>query len=252
MQYAMLIDLNRCIGCHSCAVACRAIWQVPVPHQRSWVHRLGPAETPFGLASTYYPGHCNQCDKPACIPVCPVTPVPKEFRHQGTGLAKTIQVSATWKNPFNGIVEIDKSRCIGCGACVKGCPYNARFVNDAKKPLKADKCDFCQGRLDQGLEPFCVETCIGSARIFGDITDPQSAISQYIKDGAIKLESPDVRIGPNVLYSGNKRDIYLLTETSTPSLLPQVSQRRIILGELVKPSSQRLNKAVSSENRKLS
>ena len=71
MQYAMVIDLNRCIGCHSCTLACKAEWDIPSDKHRNWVHRLGPSVTPHGIASTYYPGQCNHCQQPVCVEVCP-------------------------------------------------------------------------------------------------------------------------------------------------------------------------------------
>ncbi len=67
-----------------------------------------------------------------------------------------MEVAATWKDPFDGTVQIDKNRCIGCGACVDACPYNARYVNpalvdDVSDDGKADKCTYCKPRLDAGL-----------------------------------------------------------------------------------------------------
>lgn len=236
MQYAMVIDLNKCIGCHSCTVACRAEWQVPPSFQRSRLDRIGPHDTPFGLASTFFFGRCNHCDKPACVPVCPVPPKDKVYRHEATGLNMTVAAAATWKDPFNGIVNIDKKRCIGCGLCVQACPYKARFLNDKLKKPKADKCSFCIELIDQGKQPACVDTCITDAITIGDIDNPESIVSGLVRNGAIRLESEAVRIGPNVFYLGKQKDIYLITEKHTPQKLPQASQRRIVLAGLIKPA----------------
>jgi len=236
----MIIDLDRCVGCHACAIACKAEWEVPADKGRNWVRRLGPAETPEGLASTYYPGLCNHCDKPACVPVCPADPVEKTFTDPKSGKKVTMTVAATWKDPFNGTVQIDKERCLGCGACADACPYGARYVNEEGDEPKADKCTFCVERLAQGLEPACVQTCLARARIFGDLSDPSSEVAQYVKKGAVQLSSPQVNIGPNVRYYGSKRDIALLTMTSTPKEMPEANLRRSLLARMMRSTGKTL------------
>lgn len=223
MQYAMVIDLNRCVGCHACSVACKAEWSVPVDYGRNWVRRLGPADTPAGLSKTYYPGLCNHCDHPVCVEVCPVDRVNKVFKDPNTGKTETMKVAATYKHPFTGAVLIDRDRCIGCGACVDTCPYGARYLDEEADDPRADKCTFCVERIDKGLEPACVQTCLSRARIFGSLSDPKSEVSAYLKKGASRLESSAVKIGPNVYYFGNKRDMHLLKATSTPTVMPEAS-----------------------------
>lgn len=246
-QYGMIIDLDKCVGCHACAIACRAEWEVPTgkdssdrERRRNWVKRLGPANTPDGLASTYYPGLCNHCDEPACVAVCPAEPVEMTFKDAKTGQTKTMEVAATWKDPFNGTVQIDKPRCLGCGACADACPYSARYVNEDMEEPKADKCTFCVERVAEGLEPACVQTCLARARIFGDLTDPNSEVAQYVKKGAARLESDNVKIGPNVRYYGNKKDMHLLTTTSTPMEMAQVNSRRHLMARMMKPAMQQV------------
>jgi tetrathionate reductase subunit B len=80
-----------------------------------------------------------------------------------------------------------------------------------------------------------VQTCLAGARIFGDLNDPKSAVAGYVNKGAIKMESDAVRIGPNVRYFGNRRDIDLLQSSCTPQVMPEASLRRIMLAKLVKP-----------------
>ena len=222
MQYAMVIDLNRCVGCHACAVACKAEWDVPAHNGRNWVRRLGPSETPYGLSKTYYPGLCNHCDEPACVEVCPADTIMKTFTCPATGRKKTMEVAATYKDPFTGVVLIDKDRCIGCGACAEACPYGARYVNpDIGEDGKADKCTFCIERVNAGLEPACVQTCLSNARIFGRLD--QGEVARYLKKGAARLESDAVKIGPNVFYFGNKKDMHLLKTACTPNEMPEAS-----------------------------
>ncbi len=210
-QWAMLIDLNRCVGCHACAIACRAEWQVPVGegYRRNWVKRLGPAMTPKGMAFTFYPGLCNHCDAPACVMVCPVDPEEREFSDPKTGQKVKIPIRATYKHPFTGVVLIDKARCIGCGACVEACPYGARYLNEELDEPKADKCTFCFERVTRGEEPACVKTCLAKARIFGDLSDPKFA--RLVK-GAKRLVSKEVNLGPNVYWIGEEKDLFLLLQ----------------------------------------
>lgn len=234
-QLAMIVDLNRCVGCHTCAVACRAAWQVPVAYQRSWVKRLGPDQTPTGMAHTFYPGHCNHCTNPVCVPVCPVPPEPMEFHDQNGLQSISLNVSATYKNPINGTVQINRDRCIGCGACVSACPYGARFLNEELKPAKADKCSFCVEYQKDGRSPACVDQCPTGARIFGDLADSSSEVAKYVAKGAVRLESQSVSIGSNVYYAGRQEDIFLLLATSRPTVMPVVPPRRVILSSLARP-----------------
>ncbi|HFQ90871.1 MAG TPA: 4Fe-4S dicluster domain-containing protein [Desulfobulbus sp.] len=249
-QYAMIINLERCVGCHACAVACRAEWQIPTRegYRRNWVRRLGPAMTSHGMSHTFYPGLCNHCDSPACIPVCPADRVEKTFTDP-SGKTKTMEVAATWKDPFNGTVQIDQKRCLGCGACRDACPYGARYVNtqvaneDIDGEGIADKCTFCMPRVEKGLAPACVQTCITDARIFGFLDDPGSEVAAYVKKGARRLESANVKIGPNVYYYGKPRDLELLAKTSTPQVMPEVSSRRRMLAAIMQPAVRQVRTA---------
>lgn len=248
-QYGMVIDLEKCVGCHACTIACRAEWEVPAgrdsaerPRRRNWVSRLGPSKTPHGLASTYYPGLCNHCDKPACVDVCPAERVEANFTNPKDGKTRKMEVAATWKDPFNGTVQIDKERCLGCGACADACPYGARYVNEEGAEPKIDKCTFCVERLAQGLEPACVQTCLARARIFGELSDPNSEVARYVKKGALRLESPGVKLGPNVRYSGNKKDLALLTATCTPQAKTKADLRRDLLARMIKPAMEQAGK----------
>ena len=245
MQYGMIIDIDKCVGCHACTIACKAEWEVPAQFGRNWVYRLGPAKTSTGeLAFTFYPGLCNHCDKPACVDACPADPVQATFKDVKTGKTKTMEIAATWKDPFNGTVQIDKTRCMGCGACAEACPYGARYVNpdlaDDESEGKADKCTYCMPRVAEGLQPACVQTCLAGARIFGDLTDPNSEVSKYVKKGAFGLSSKNVQLGPNSrYYASRKKDIELL-KTQAPQELPEASSRRIMLAKMMQPAMKQI------------
>jgi tetrathionate reductase subunit B len=239
-QFGMIIDLERCMGCHTCAIACKAEWEVPADKGRNWVKRLGPANTTYGLSFTCYPGSCNHCDQPACVEVCPADPVERIFTDGQGGKSRTMEVTATWKDPFNGTVQIDRERCLGCGACVDACPYQARYLNEEGGQPRADKCTFCVERLVRGLEPACVLTCPARARIFGDLDDPGSEVSSYVNRGAIRLESAGVKLGPNVRYYGRERDLHLLKSTSAPREMPEANLRRTLMGRMFRPAAKEL------------
>ena len=241
-RYAMVIDLGRCMGCHSCVVGCKAEHNVPDDSNRSWVKTLGPVKTRRGIAFTFYPGHCNHCEQPACVNVCPAPLAEISYSDPVTGSKKKMVVAATWKDPVNGIVRIDGERCIGCGACVDACPYHARYMNNQMEKPRVDKCSFCIERVEQGMEPVCVETCPSGAIFFGDMEDPDSNVSLYLRMGARPLISREVNIGPNVYYLGSRKDISLLLSTCTPTRMPKVSARRSFLSSMVKPAIRKAEK----------
>ena len=125
------------------------------------------------------PRLCNHGDEPPCIPVCPI----------GTTFQRA-----------DGIVVVDGDRCVGCAYCVQACPYDARFINH--NTGKADKCTFCAHRVDAGLLPACVETCVGGARIFGDLNDPDSTVRQLLDQNQVKVLKPEMGTKPHVFYIG--------------------------------------------------
>jgi len=249
MQYGMVIDLNKCVGCHACTIACKAEWEVPADESRNWVYRLGPEKTPFGMAATYYVGLCNHCDIPVCVDVCPVDKTERTFKNPKTKEIINLSIGATYKDPFNGSVQIDDERCIGCGNCAKACPYEARYIKrtreNGKIRRKADKCTYCTDRVDQGLQPACVQTCLAGARIFGDLDDPESIVSQYVKKGAIGLTSPKVQIGPNSRLYGPKKDMALIKKQA-PKSLPKVNvTKREMLSEMIDTAKEQLEQILS-------
>ncbi len=176
-RWGMLIDVRRCIGCHACSVACKAEFDVPLGETRSWVEFTEKGAYP-DVGRSFLPRLCNQCNHPPCVDVCP------------TG--------ATFKREEDGIVEIDPDICIGCKYCIQACPYDQRFVNP--RTGNADKCDFCLHRVSQGLVPACVEACIGDARIFGDLNDPDSHISREVGRHPVTVLRQGQGTEPSVFY----------------------------------------------------
>lgn len=179
VQYGMVIDVRRCIGCHACTVACKSEFDVPLGENRSWVEYVEKGTYP-NVGRSFLPRLCNQCSEPPCVRVCPT--------------------DATYKRDQDGIVIIDEGLCIGCKYCIQACPYDARFINPVKGV--AEKCDFCIHRVSQGLEPSCVNTCIGGARIFGDLGVPDSIISTLIARNQVTVLRREMGTFPNVYYIG--------------------------------------------------
>ena len=179
----MVVDLRKCIGCQACTVSCSVENLPPVGQFRTTVlqYEVDFKGDPTPSAMVSLPRLCNHCDNPPCVPVCPV--------------------QATFQRT-DGIVLIDNERCVGCGYCVQACPYDARFINHETQT--ADKCTFCEHRLEVGLLPACVESCVGGARVIGDLNDPESTISRMLavhKD-EVKVLKPGMGTNPHVYYIG--------------------------------------------------
>ena len=180
-RYGMLVDMRKCIGCQSCTVSCSLENQPPVGQFRTTVLQYEVVPDQGQAAMVMLPRLCNHCDNPPCVPVCPV--------------------QATFQRE-DGIVLVDNERCVGCAYCVQACPYDARFINHETQT--ADKCTFCEHRLEVGLLPACVESCVGGARIIGDLNDPDSAISRLMAENKadIKVLKPEMKTDPHVYYIG--------------------------------------------------
>lgn len=191
-RWAMVMDLRRCIGCRACTVACKSENDVSLGRFRAVITEKTIGTFP-NTKKAFLPLMCNHCegnDKdgvPPCVKACPE--FPGERRKFKTADGKTIRYrhGATYKRP-DGLILIDKDLCIGCGKCIDACPYGVRsfdpFVKAGGDPTKqaADKCDMCVNRVDNGVEPSCVNTCQGRARIFGDLNDPSSSVSKLVKE----------------------------------------------------------------------
>jgi Fe-S-cluster-containing dehydrogenase component len=151
MQNVIVTDLNRCVGCLGCSVACKSANSVPVGSFWNKVLRIGPNPKTSGaqcpdVEMYFLPVGCQHCATPACVAVCP------------TEASQKLE---------DGTVQIDKSRCIGCQFCVMACPYNVRYLNEDEGVI--EKCTLCEQKMAQGELPQCVEQCGARARFFGDL-----------------------------------------------------------------------------------
>ena len=224
IRWGFAIDLTRCTGCTSCSVACKTENNVrlgalkqpnpdsgtSVPVRRAWVQ-----VTENAMTREFLPRLCNQCAAAPCLvdpttgdDVCPVAPITLGLTMPDKSVVE-YQARATYQRP-DGVVLVDQDRCIGCGECVRKCPYNARyqspvtfFEDDPAKGV-VGKCNLCEHRLSQGLQPACVETCPGKARIAGNLDDPDDPIQEWLaKDGDWLL--PAIGTEPKVWYVGMKK-----------------------------------------------
>ena len=144
------------IGCHACTTACKSENDVPLSVTRTYVKSVDVGTFPTARRA-FQVTRCNQCDDAPCVAACPTT--------------------AMFRRP-DGIVDFDKSICIGCKACIAACPYDAIFINP--RDHSAEKCNFCAHRLDMSLEPACVVVCPTEAIIIGDMDDPSTKVAQII------------------------------------------------------------------------
>lgn len=208
-RYAMVIDMRRCVGCYSCQVSCKMENSVPMEGYNARVASVDRGEYPKP-ERIFMPVLCNHCagakDKgevPPCVEKCPEAKT-GERRELGGVRYRT---GATYKRP-DGMTLDDMSLCIGCYKCIDACPYGARYIHphikltrpDREKDFGVGKCNFCQHRVDKGLEPACVRNCVGKARIFGDLNDPNSEVSKLIKNNPTKVLKPDEKTEPNIYY----------------------------------------------------
>jgi tetrathionate reductase subunit B len=211
-RYAMVVDMTRCVGCQACTVACDKEWGIPLGFARTHVQHTGIVGSFPKLASSFRVAQCNQCDRPPCLEACP---------------------SGATSRGQDGIVRIDDGVCIGCGYCVDACPYDARFINPVTHT--AEKCDFCDARLERGLQPACVATCTAHAKYFGDLEDSSSEVFHMVFDlGARRLQTGQVAVGPNVYYLGKKSEVELAFSKFPPHP-PRTAAARQFWSRVVKP-----------------
>lgn len=209
-HWVMVIDLRKCIGCETCKQVCDGV--NAVPPGATW-RRLIDRETEgenHKKERVLLTMGCMHCSNPPCLKVCP------------TG--------ATFRRG-DGIVDINATLCLGCGACVLACPYKARSIvfEDKISPhnrcealdMKSSetdrigictKCDFCRQRLENGLKkglrpgldaeatPVCVNYCIAEAISFGDLDDPESPVCMQIKENRTVRLQEELCTEPSVYY----------------------------------------------------
>ena len=178
MQWAKVIDQTLCIGCHACSTACKSENLVPLSVNRTYVKYVDVGIFPDARRNIQVT-RCNQCQEPPCAFACP---------------------TAAMYQREDGIVDFDKSICIGCKACIAACPYDAIFINP--EDHSAEKCNFCAHRLDVGLEPACVVVCPTEAILIGDLEDGSSKVARIVGREAVTVRRPEKDTVPKLFYKG--------------------------------------------------
>jgi Fe-S-cluster-containing dehydrogenase component len=201
-DYAMGVDVHKCIGCGRCVNACKKENKVPEEpiFFRTWIERYviptegeAKVESPNGgmegfpelkkdedvLRTFFVPKLCNHCANPPCVQVCPV--------------------GATFVSP-DGVVLVDETYCVGCRYCIQACPYGARYLHPVTKV--ADKCTFCYHRIKNDMLPACVEVCPTQARVFGEIGRRSSPLRRFVRFNDISVLKPWLNTKPKVYYAG--------------------------------------------------
>jgi molybdopterin-containing oxidoreductase family iron-sulfur binding subunit len=231
-RYAMVIDLDRCMGCRACMEACKVENNTPQGAFWMYVFRFEEGEFP-NVRVWFLPRPCMHCDNAPCVKVCPV--------------------GARYKRT-DGLVATDYDRCIGCRYCEVACPYGVNSFNwkrpqenyyldwvdreaaavlaaatggavppyrnpDLDRPygpeqrriagggrLKGvvEKCTFCVQRVERGLLPACVANCPTFALRFGDLDDPTSTVSRLLARRPHFRLLEDAGTAPRVYYLGER------------------------------------------------
>ena len=220
MRLGLVIDLDTCVGCNACAVACKQ-WNAsgtsgPLsdesPYGRDpqgvWFNRVRNYEVgdyPHNR-TVHFPMSCMHCEEAYCVDVCP------------TG--------ASYKRAEDGIVLVDPDKCMGCNYCAWACPYGARELDRAEGVMK--KCTLCVDRIyDQALpesqrQPACVLTCPTSARSFGDFDDPDSDVAQAVRNRGVQPLMPDLGYAPVNQYLQLRAPRTVPVHAQAPSLVERV------------------------------
>lgn len=203
-RYAMVVDLTRCFGCHTCEVACKVANNLPSELAYLKVSTVGgdsydTASGEFPSCSmSFLPMQCQHCSNPACVAACP------------TGASQI--------DGDTGAVFVDDGMCIGCDSCIHACPYEGVrthlsdepqyyldvVVGEADAPAHTggtvEKCTFCRNLTSRGEDPACMQLCPARARFWGDMDDPDSKVSQLVASRDWMQLNPEAGTQPNVYY----------------------------------------------------
>ncbi|MFC3527949.1 4Fe-4S dicluster domain-containing protein [Paracoccus mangrovi] len=233
-KLGLVIDLDTCVGCHACVIACKgwntqnqgapladmdAYGENPMGTFLNRIHTYEATPTDGGACQTVHmPKSCLHCESAPCVTVCP------------TG--------ASYKRAEDGIVLVNEDACIGCGLCAWACPYGARELDPAAGVMK--KCTLCIDRIyndnlpEPDRVPACVRTCPAGARHFGDLGDPDSAVSRLVAERGGYDLMPEMGTRPVNKYLPPRRKDRLSAPDAAPTLSPVASDAGGFFGWLDK------------------
>jgi len=222
-NYAMVIDLHKCVGCGACGITCKN--ENNVPEGFFWANFLHKTTGKFpNVRYEILPTLCNHCENAPCVKACPT--------------------QAMYKDE-NGLTLHDPDKCIGCKRCIVADPYGViyfnkerphRFWRDGTSAIEdvttnarevtaktgteipyynpdrektyagirpkgiVEKCTFCDHRIKDGEKPYCVESCPAGARVFGDLDDPASEVNRLLSQYDSFQLKPELGTKPKVFY----------------------------------------------------
>lgn len=228
-RLAMVIDLQKCVGCGACIIGCKN--ENNVKENVAWASRISRTTGQFpNVKYEYIPTLCNHCENAPCVKGCPTTAMHK----------------------IDGDITMhDPDKCIGCRYCIINCPYGVIHFNEEEthhfwsndEPLIAggttsatevtqkvggtvlpyynparelskprtgirrkgivEKCTLCDHRVVKGELPYCVEVCPANARIFGDLNDPASEVNKVLSKFHSWRLKENLGTEPKVFYVRN-------------------------------------------------
>lgn len=222
-NFAMTIDLQKCVGCAACSISCKN--ENNTPDGINWSYHTTETKGIFpNVNYEYVPTLCNHCEDAPCVKACPT--------------------QAMYKDE-NGLTLHDADKCIGCKSCMLACPYGVISANyeephkywrdqhvlieggtstgqqvaDATEEILpyynpdraftyeglrykgiVEKCTLCDHRLKVGEQPYCVTSCPADARLVGDLNDPDDKINQLLAKHSSRTLLPDKGTKPKVFY----------------------------------------------------
>ena len=198
-QYGWVVDTRRCFGCHGCEVACKAENDVPLgDYIRQTIYHDHTREKSGQVARIMVPMSCQHCEDAPCIKACPCGAM-----HKGAG----------------GTVQVNYDTCSGHSACKDACPYGAIYIDPVAN--QAVKCHNCTHRVDEGMGPACVDTCPSGALYFGDLNDPESAISKVTavldREAVLETLRPEKGTRPRMRFATDEEHPLAAWEPKIPS-----------------------------------
>jgi anaerobic dimethyl sulfoxide reductase subunit B (iron-sulfur subunit) len=191
-QYAFYYNVDACIGCKVCMIACKDKNNLAVGLKYrkvveyaggSWSEKDGVV-APQNVFTYSVSISCMHCQNPVCKKVCPTGAMTKRE---------------------DGIVYVDEAKCIGCGYCAWACPYGAPRLNVQRKVM--GKCDFCRDLIDQGENPVCIDACPMRCIEYGELEELKAKYGDKAQTEPLPLPdmtSPSVVFKPSRLNPDNK------------------------------------------------
>ncbi|MCG5514218.1 formate dehydrogenase subunit beta [Ectothiorhodospira shaposhnikovii] len=209
-ELAKLIDVSKCIGCKACQVACMewndlrgpvgentGVYDNPQDlNEHTWtLMRFSEVEPDdFSFEWLIRKDGCMHCDDPGCLKACPAPGAIVQYA--------------------NGIVDFISEKCIGCGYCIAGCPFDIPRLSRADN--RAYKCTLCSDRVAVGLEPACVTTCPTGCITFGTKEDmKQQAVLRIADLNSRGYDNAGLYDPPGV---GGTHVMYVLQHADRPGL----------------------------------